>query len=463
MLIDNVSEPSTIRLLGNSSIALHLFLLSEMVEQLPNNLDEIIALRLELTQQERAIIKESIEAVDVKIKSVISHIGIRPKETDAELTTMMHRLEHTHTTTSQTNAQERIFMYDMKKLQEKKKYLIEYNAIQLTLDELKLKRTSLQKDIREKDATLDELYLGSRKLKLAEKIGCMASEIVETKFTVPADKISLIIGKGGSTLQKIENDCMVSIDTKETKAGNIRITGSETSIALAITAVLTIVSTVNEEFSPSDEKIVCLILDKAALTHDIETRHNVRIDISRAKKVCKVIGQPDGVRLAIAEINLIPALKVKIPIDVAILPFVVGKGGATIKLLGEGNRVQIDIDREEKHILVLGYIEEVVTAVEALRNIISDNTEVEEVIKVDKVSVKMHRTSFSLFYSINLYRLQRGIFLLIFMNFTDRSIIHYFCNLNHIVHPHNLYFILLPFFISPLSLYSRFLFLFFFL
>ena len=90
---------------------------------MPTNLDEIIALRLELTQQERLVIRESLEAVDVKMKLTITRIGVRPKETDVELADTMRKLEHTHATTSQTNVLERAFMYDMKKLQEKKKYL----------------------------------------------------------------------------------------------------------------------------------------------------------------------------------------------------------------------------------------------------------------------------------------------------------------------------------------------------
>ena len=359
-----------------------------MVDILPTNLDEIIALRLELTQQERLVIREASEALDAKIKVTISHIGLRPKETDAELTAMMNKMEHTHATTIQTNVLERAFMYDMKKCQEKKKYLVEYNAVQVVLDELKSRRAALSKELKEKDATLDELYLGSRKLKLAEKIGCMASEITETRFSVPAEKLSQIIGKSGTTLQRIQDECKVAIDTKETKTSNIRITGTEASIALAITAVLTIVSAITEEFTVADEKLVCLFLDKAAYAHEIETRNGVRIDISRAKKVCKVSGQPDGVREAVAEIHAINAVRIKIPIEITILPFIVGKGGATIKALSEGNRVQIDIEREEKHIIVHGFRDEATRAATALLDIITENTEIEEIIRADKVCMK---------------------------------------------------------------------------
>jgi uncharacterized protein YlzI (FlbEa/FlbD family) len=373
----------------------------KMVDLIPNNLEEIIALRLELTQQEKFVIKESIDAIDTKIKSAINHIGARPRETDVELVAMMSKLEHVHNTTPSDNAAERVFMYDMKKLQEKKKYLVEYNSMQSTLDELKVRRTALQKDLREKDASLDELYLGSRKLKLAEKIGCSAGELIETKFTVPADKLSQIIGKGGATLQKIEADCKVSLDAKESKSGNsmdakdlkvgsIRVTGTESSIAAAITAIFTIVSAVTEEITLADEKIVCLIVDKNAFAHEIESRCDVRIDVSRTKKLCKVSGQPEGVKLAIDEIRSVHSLRIQVPIEVTILPFVVGKGGATIKALGEGHRVAIDVEREAKFIAIAGFADDVKKVASVLLDIITENTEVEEVIRMDKVHGTSH-------------------------------------------------------------------------
>jgi KH domain len=364
-----------------------------MVDLLPNSLEEIIALRLELTQQEKLVIKESIDVIDGKIKSAINHIGQRPKETASELVATMNKLEHTHNTTPSTNAAERVFMYDMKKLQEKKKYLVEFNLLDSALSDLKLKRTGLQKELREKDASLDELYLGSRKLKLADKLGCSAGEIIEVRFTVPVDKLSQIIGKSGATLQKIEAECKVSLDASESKAstetkvGNIRLTGTELSIATAKEAIAVIVSTVITEIPLSAEICACLILDKNARAHEVESEFDVRIDVSKAKKLCKVTGQGENVESAIKEIRSIPALKIQIPIDLAIIPFVVGKGGATINALAEGNKVIIDVDKTLKLIVVCGYAEDTKRAASILLDIISDNTEVEEIFKINKVVI----------------------------------------------------------------------------
>jgi hypothetical protein len=278
-----------------------------MADFLPNNLDEIISMRLELTKQEKVIIRESLDSVDLKIKSALNHIivRVRPKESETELIAAINKLEHTHNTTSQTNEMERMFMYDMKKLKEKKVYLIEYNSQQAIIDDLKTKKTQLLKDLKDKDTTLDELYLGQRKLKTADKIGCNASDLIEQSFAVPAEKLSQIIGKAGATLLKIETDCKVSIEAKESKQdkenkqGSIRIIGTSDTVALAVAAVLAIVSSLSLEVVTIDEKLICLLLNKAQFAHEIEAKYDVRIDISRAKKVFKVVGQPDAVRAAV--------------------------------------------------------------------------------------------------------------------------------------------------------------------
>eukprot|EP00596_Hydrurales_sp_CCMP1899_P002190 CAMPEP_0119047602 /NCGR_PEP_ID=MMETSP1177-20130426/54104_1 /TAXON_ID=2985 /ORGANISM="Ochromonas sp, Strain CCMP1899" /LENGTH=493 /DNA_ID=CAMNT_0007022403 /DNA_START=334 /DNA_END=1811 /DNA_ORIENTATION=+ len=278
----------------------------------------------------------------------------------------------------------------MKKLKEKKVYLIEYNSQQAIIDELKTKKTQHLKELKDKDTTLDELYLGQRKLKTASKIGCNASDMIEHNFTVPSEKLSQIIGKAGATLLKIEMDCKVSIDTKESKQdkenkqGNVRIIGTSDTVALAVAAVLSIVSSLSLEVSAIDEKLVCLLLNKAQFAHEIESKYDVRIDISRAKKVFKVVGQPDAVHAAVKEIEDANSARIEIPIEVSILPFIVGKGGSTIKALGEGNQVHIDVEREEKLIVVIGFLENVEKSVVILKNIINENSEIEITIMADK-------------------------------------------------------------------------------
>jgi hypothetical protein len=115
-----------------------------------------------------------------------------------------------------------------------------------------------------------------------------------------------------------------------------------------------IVNTQSEELKPSDETIVCLMLNKAALAQDMQQRYDVRIDVSRAKKSVKVTGLVNNIQACVNEISSIPSAKNDINIEQNMLPFIVGKGGSIVRSLEEGHRVQIDIAREENIIAVLG-------------------------------------------------------------------------------------------------------------
>ena len=179
-----------------------------------------------------------------------------------------------------------------------------------------------------------------------------------------------------------QSECNVVIDTD--KSGSIRIIGQEESVVLAESKIITIVNTVTEEFVPLEEAIVCLTLGKASLLQQLQNVYGVRIDVSRANKVCKITGLPENIAGTKAEIALIQCKREVIPFEESVLPFIIGKGGATIRALEEEHSVQLDISRESKVIVVMGYIDDVKAAGTILRDIITENKEVEEAIEVDK-------------------------------------------------------------------------------
>ena len=297
----------------------------EMAQSSPS-LETLIANRLEITQQERLTLKSSLDKLDTKIEKLKSTIGNRPRETEASIEAAINQLERNHATTSQTNEKERSFMLQLKKLKDRKKEVADQCKLQQSLDELIAQRKELRKEVNDKDEQLDELYVGARKLKIATRYGCQPMHVQEQKVTVPEQSIPRIVGKGGMNLKQVETDCKVIIDADRNGRGILRITGTEENIAAAQQAILTIASTTTEEFSPTESTIVCLVLDKAALAHEIEARHTVRIDISRAKKLCKISGLTDAVRAAITDIQTIKSKRIQIPIDQSLLPFIVGKG-----------------------------------------------------------------------------------------------------------------------------------------
>ena len=347
------------------------------------NLEKILNARLEITQQERVTVKEALDNLDAKIKTLSSRMGIKPKETLEGLTEMMRTLERSHATTTQSKNDERQFMREMEKLKQKKKSLIDYLKSNEELDLFKEKRAALYQEIRDKDKTLDELNYGIRKVRTATKLQCSTAEIIEQKFNFPEDALPRIIGKGGQNLRQIENDFKVSVET-ERMGGHIRIMGTEDAIGKAYGNIMNTVNTSSVEISPSDETIVCLVLNKAAYLHDLQNRHSVRIDVSRAKKVCKVTGLANSIAAAVVEINLVDSCRNEIEIDNSLLPSIVGKGGAVIRQLEEDHRVQIDILRDENKVATLGFRTDVEIASNKLKSIIVENKEVEDTIKANR-------------------------------------------------------------------------------
>ena len=207
----------------------------------PQSLDEIIQLRLQLTQNERLAIKEALEQADARVQHLMklgSSIGPRDSE---------------------------------------------YDKLQLALDGEKASRTSLSNALQDKDRQLEYLYINCQKLKIAS-------------------------------------------------------------------------SNVTEDYSPTDSTLVSLMVDNATLAREIETRCNVRIDLSRTNKLCKISGQQESVRAAIVEVQKIDSARIQIPVDTVIEEAILadehtmsgcilGDGGQQIRNLQKDFNVEVHTDR----------------------------------------------------------------------------------------------------------------------
>ena len=66
--------------------------------------------------------------------------------------------------------------------------------------------------------------------------------------------------------------------------------GTERAIDGAFAAILRIIETCVEKFHLPDEAIVCLLMDKAQLVNEMQSKYNVQLDLSRAKNMCKITG-----------------------------------------------------------------------------------------------------------------------------------------------------------------------------
>ena len=98
------------------------------------------------------------------------------------------------------------------------------------------------------------------------------------------------------------------------------------------------------------------MVDNATLAREIETRCNVRIDLSRTNKLCKISGQQESVRAAIVEVQKIDSARIQIPVDTVIEEAILadehtmsgcilGDGGQQIRNLQKDFNVEVHTDR----------------------------------------------------------------------------------------------------------------------
>lgn len=348
------------------------------------DMETILSEKLEFARAEKADLKEQFVAVNSKIEQLSNVNKNRvPRESESELNELIKKLEDEHSITSLDNAGERAFMRQMDKLRQKKRDLVAYSKLKSELDGLKTDRNLLRQSMTEKEATIDELYQGLRRLKLANKAGCNSADITELKLTVEEGKVSRIVGKGGNTLKGIENSCGVSIEV-DRMGGGLCIMGSKESVEAGLAAVMAIVETGIEEFSPPEDTLVCLMMDKAALVTELQNKYSVRIDVSRAKGVCRITGLIPAVAATKAEILAIDSTRTDIMIEPTALAVIIGKSGSNIMAMEEQYKVSIELNREANMIEISGRRLDVTNAAGKIKMLIEENKEVEEVIKLEK-------------------------------------------------------------------------------
>lgn len=348
-----------------------------------SELEAILAERLDLVRKEKTTVRANIEELETKIKNARKLMVNPPRETDEELVATLQKLEHAHATTPQNNTEEREFMREMEKVRQKRKAVASFLKVKAEVDELRSRLTELRKVQAEKEDSITELHQGLRKVKVANKTGCNNSEIAERKFTVETSKVARIVGKGGSNLRFIEAEHAVSIEI-DNNGGEVRIMGTEESINSAFGAIMTIVETSIEEFSLSDETIVCLMMDKAQRVNEIQAQYSVRLDVSRAKNLCKVTGLMDNVTAARAHIMSLQTLRTDMLMEPSALSAIIGKGGASVSALQEEFGVAINVNRDRNTVEVVGMRPDVTAALTKIKDIVETNKEVEEVIKLEK-------------------------------------------------------------------------------
>ena len=349
----------------------------------PEELEIILSDRFDADRKEKLALREQLESLEVKIKATRKQMGQNPRESEQDLDAAFQRLEHAHNTTSGTKGDERAFMHERDKIRQKKKALAKYMKLQGELDGMRAQMTETRRALAEKEESISELHSGLRKIRLANKLSVESHDIIEQRYVIDDSKVPRIVGRGGGNLRSIEADCGVSCEV-DNSGGGIRIMGTAATIAAAYTAISAIAATSVDEFSLADETVVCLLMDKAQRVNDIQARYSVRVDVSRAKSLCKLTGLTASVQAAKEEILGMQSTRTDILIDAAYLAFIIGKGGANITAMEQQHNVAINLNRERNTIEITGMKPAVSSAVQQLKDLIDENKDVEESIKLER-------------------------------------------------------------------------------
>ena len=348
---------------------------------------EMLLERQNITRGERLALKASMDTLDTKIKNLISRVKNRPRESDDELVKRMDDVELYHNTHPQTNKDEREFMRELKLLKNKRKELVEYNIIQGEIDMLKSKRSANQVELKEKEACLDELYSGARRMRAAHKLHCDPNSLSEETMSIPVDKFRMVIGAAGSNVKKMEDECLVCIDMDrgrpDATEGKLKLyyDGANNKVEEAKTMIQTILDTRIEEWSLSNEKITCLLNKRAAIVMKLQEVYDVRIDISKAKLLCKVSGLSDNVEAVVSAINSLEVSTAKIDLaERRVIAYILGKGRPVFQSLLDEHSVdvQLEKDAEPPTATVVGAKASVSIVSATLKKIVEENKEIEE-------------------------------------------------------------------------------------
>ena len=354
---------------------------------------EMLLDRQNITRSERLALKASMDVVDTKIKNLISHVKNRPRESDEELVKRMHEAEKYHATHPQTNKDEREFMRELKTLKTKRKELVEYNIKQGEIDVFKSQRSAYQRELKEKEACLDELYAGARKMRAAHKLNCDPNALQEETMSIPQDKFRLVIGTAGSNVKKMEDECFVCIDMDKGRAdavaGKLKLyfDPANNDVEEAKRLIQVILDTRIEEWSLTSEKITCLLNKRAAIVMKLQEMYNVRIDVSKSKLLCKVSGLTNDVDSVMTAINSLEVATSSIDlVERRVLMYLLGKGRPDFQSLLEEHSVDVHLDKDGTPPIatVVGAKASVITVTAILKQIVEANKEIEEEMTFEK-------------------------------------------------------------------------------
>lgn len=257
------------------------------------------------------------------------------------------------TTTSLSNAQEKLVLRDLQQLNEKLAQWAEFDRFQAWVDQTKAERNDRFQKNREYEQQMQQLGAALKKLKVAAAIGAAVADFVTIELTVPEDRMGVVIGKQYANLRQIEKDCGALLDV-DNKSNIVKITSTPAHAAAAKEAIENISLATNHSIGLHPDTVKMLMIQKSKNLHELEQRLGLKIDINRADGILTVNASPVKAKLLDKAIKELVEGKTEIQLPAEIVPKLIGKKGETINQLMEDTGCLVDIDKVTNAVRLCG-------------------------------------------------------------------------------------------------------------
>jgi len=191
------------------------------------------------------------------------------------------------------------------------------------------------------------------------------------------EALKALIGKGGATIRKIQDDTKAYLDLDKEKKG-VQIRGRTEAVAKAAAIVREMATTIANTISVSlgvDSKLVGRFIGKGGSgIAKLQEEYSVNIDVSKSDSKLTIRGLADPVNKAKDEIAaLIEQYRreeSEIAIDPDIIGRFVGKGGSNVIQIQKEHGVTIDVDKKTNTVRIKGKEDGVAAATAAISTFI---------------------------------------------------------------------------------------------
>ncbi|RLN02548.1 hypothetical protein BBO99_00007620 [Phytophthora kernoviae] len=286
----------------------------------------------------------------------------------------MEAKEWHRNTTSMSAGDERVLLRELQSLKEKLTQQETCDEFQKWVDDTRQERQERFEKHKEFDATLQQLQLGIRKLKLAQHIKKPVADFVTIEVTVPTDKMGAVIGKQFTHVHQVEKDCCAILEV-DNKQNIVHITSAPEQARAAKEAIEDITLATNHLIGLHPDTVKVLMFQQAKHLHELEKSLHLKIDVSKAEGILTVLASPSKAKQLEKAIADLTDGKVDISLPAEIVPKLIGKKGETINQLMEDTGALVDIDKVTNMVRLCGTKESVVMAEKFVRELIDEQSQ----------------------------------------------------------------------------------------